>query len=76
MANTPKKAQDATEAAMTAIQEALNVRDAKMKAAASRHPAPPPLPPLEPRRQTADHDLFMQDGNDQVVIIQQRGQTK
>ena len=38
MANTPKKAKDPTEAAMSAIQDALNVRDADMKAA-SRAPA-------------------------------------
>ncbi len=43
MANNPKKAQDATEAAMAAIQEALNVRDAEMKAASSK-PAPAPEP--------------------------------
>src|SRR6266550_3541656 len=34
MANTPKKAKDPTEAAMSAIQDALNVRDADMKASA------------------------------------------
>ena len=42
MANNPKKAQDATEAAMAAIQEALTVRDAEMKAAAASKPAPEP----------------------------------
>ena len=36
MANNPKKAQDATEAAMAAIQEALNVRDAEMKSSGSK----------------------------------------
>lgn len=47
MANNPKKAQDATDAAMAAIQEALNVRDAEMKAAASK-PAPAPEQPRKP----------------------------
>src|SRR5262245_59059357 len=36
MANTPKKAKDPTEAAMSAIQEALNVRDAEMKSGPAR----------------------------------------
>ena len=45
MSNNPKKAQDATEAAMAAIQEALNVRDAEMKAASSSPPRPQPPPP-------------------------------
>ncbi len=51
MANNPKKALDATEAAMAAIQEALNVRDAEMKASASK-PAPEPQKP-EPRKPAA-----------------------
>ena len=65
MANNPKKAQDATEAAMAAIQEALNVRDAEMKASGpksapvpdSRGPAPEtrkaasaPVPSVELRQ--------------------------
>ena len=36
MTNTPRKAKDPTEAAMSAIQEALNVRDAEMKAGPTR----------------------------------------
>ena len=46
MANNPKKAQDATEAAMAAIQEALNVRDAEMKAA---------KPASEPRKSSPEN---------------------
>ena len=40
MAKNPQKVKDATEEALTAIQEALNVRDAS---------APPPSAPVEPR---------------------------
>src|SRR5882757_11093924 len=36
MAKTPNKAKDATDEAMSAIQEALKVRDAEMKSAPAR----------------------------------------
>ena len=41
MAKTPNKAKDATEEAMSAIQEALKVRDAGMKSAPARAAARP-----------------------------------
>src|SRR5579872_718786 len=40
MANNPQKAKDATEEALSAIQEALNVRESDIPAAASRVEAP------------------------------------
>src|SRR5437868_4584889 len=40
MAKIPNKAKDATEEAMSAIQEALKVRDAEMKSAPARAPRP------------------------------------
>src|SRR6267142_3542254 len=42
MANTPKKMKDPTEAALSAIQDALNVRDPAPEPA----PASPPQPPI------------------------------
>src|SRR5215216_6296153 len=42
MANTPKKIKDPTEAALSAIQDALSARDA-----AAAPPAPPVMPPEE-----------------------------
>src|SRR6185312_7119780 len=44
MAKNPQKVKDATEEALTAIQEALNVRDASTPPASS-----PPSPPVEQR---------------------------
>ena len=44
MANNPKRIQDPTEAAMSAIQEALNLRE---------EPAPPPVHAAEPAPPTA-----------------------
>src|SRR5712671_2336732 len=46
MANIPKRIQDPTEAAMSAIQEALNLRDDPPVASSPRTPAP--LPPTAP----------------------------
>ncbi|MCL4713083.1 MAG: hypothetical protein KJZ73_17725, partial [Pseudorhodoplanes sp.] len=40
MANTPKKAKDATEEAMSAIQEALKFRESELKAGPARPAAP------------------------------------
>src|SRR5262245_57065008 len=55
MANTPKKMKDPTEAALSAIQDALNVRDPEPATeTAATPPAPPPVdhfpdePPAEP----------------------------
>src|SRR5215472_10445416 len=45
MANTPKKIMDPTEAALSAIQDALSARDA---AAEPQTPVPPATPPEEP----------------------------
>ncbi|HET9244663.1 MAG TPA: methyl-accepting chemotaxis protein, partial [Xanthobacteraceae bacterium] len=45
MANTPKKIKDPTEAALSAIQDALSARDAAEAEAAS--PAPVQVPPVE-----------------------------
>src|SRR5215831_14881507 len=45
MANTPKKIMDPTEAALSAIQDALSARDA---AAEPQAPVPPATPPEEP----------------------------
>src|SRR5262249_60725302 len=43
MANTPRKVQDPTEAALSAIQDALNLRDTDPEPSpASRPPAPTP----------------------------------
>jgi hypothetical protein len=40
MANTPKKIKDPTEAALSAIQDALSIRDPEP---ASEAPSPPPV---------------------------------
>src|SRR5215471_9737468 len=49
MANTPRKMQDPTEAALSAIQDALNLRESGAPAPAE--PAPDPIEaPLENRR--------------------------
>ena len=45
MTNTPKKIMDPTEAALSAIQDALSARDA---AAEPQTPVPPATPPEEP----------------------------
>src|SRR5688572_24752275 len=49
MANNPKRVQDPTEAAMSAIQEALNLReDPPAPAARTPEPAPPTAPADDP----------------------------
>ena len=70
MAKTPSKAKDATEEAMSAIQEALKVRDAEMKSAPARtnrtaKPADPEIRPDPagragriPSPSLSDDDLF------------------
>ena len=69
MAKTPNKAKDATEEAMSAIQEALKVRDAEMKSAPARTARPVRPPETEARPDPAaragriaspptDDDLF------------------
>ena len=45
MANNPKRMQDPTEAAMSAIQEALNLREEPQAPAPQPAPAPPTAPP-------------------------------
>src|SRR5712692_4047674 len=66
MANTPKKMQDPTEAALSAIQDALNLRETEPAPAAGRTAAPPlePEPPRENRRRqrapAVDEDLFFE----------------
>ena len=47
MANNPKRIQDPTEAAMSAIQEALNLRE-EAPAPAQPEPAPPTEPAADP----------------------------
>jgi len=61
MANTPKKMQDPTEAALSAIQDALNLREGE-PAPAGAAPAIEPEEPRENRRRRApvDQDLFME----------------
>ncbi len=59
MANTPQKTKDATEEALTAIQEALSIRPAETRPGPSFGPAeasPTDTPPREPG------DLFPHDG--------------
>src|SRR3954465_2817414 len=48
MANNPKRIQDPTEAAMSAIQEALNLREDPPAPAQAAEPAPPPAPAADP----------------------------
>ena len=48
MANNPKRIQDPTEAAMSAIQEALNLREEPPAAARQAEPAPPTAPAADP----------------------------
>src|SRR5215831_1595220 len=48
MANTPKKIKDPTEAALSAIQEALTARDAAVESEAASPPAAPATPAEEP----------------------------
>src|SRR5580704_16153992 len=72
MANFPKKSKDPTEVALSAIQDALNVREAEQKAAvevpttpATVPPAAPQVPPETRRRSPIasptpiDEDLFL-----------------
>src|SRR5438045_1448018 len=62
MANTPKKLQDPTEVALSAIQDALNLRDVPPGPTAGRlEPLDEPEPPRDGRRRRAsaiDEDLF------------------
>jgi hypothetical protein len=65
MANTPRKMQDPTEAALSAIQDALNLRETEPSPAAAHNEAPAVEvePVREPRRRTraaaaVDEDLF------------------
>src|SRR5262245_48810657 len=75
MANSPKKANDPTEVALSAIQEALNVRESE-GGQGMAPPVPPARPPVntpteptrpEPRRRPnrttppAESDLFLDD---------------
>src|SRR3954452_21009841 len=48
MANNPKRIQDPTEAAMSAIQEALNLREDPPAPAQAAEPAPPTAPAADP----------------------------
>ena len=48
MANNPKRMQDPTEAAMSAIQEALNLREEPPVAPRASEPAPPTAPAADP----------------------------
>ena len=50
MANTPKKITDPTEAALSAIQDALSARDTPVEA----EPVNPSLPPLPPVTSTEE----------------------
>src|SRR5271165_3772857 len=67
MANTPRKMQDPTEAALSAIQDALNLRETPPSAPAARI-EPPPVetePARDTRRrrgdaQAVDEDLFFE----------------
>src|SRR5947209_14458676 len=73
MANNPRKMKDPTEAALSAIQEALNLRDidreppARQSAAPSRPAAPPADEPPAMRRSaprtapSSDDDLLFED---------------
>src|SRR5580704_17792993 len=64
MANTPRKMQDPTEAALSAIQDALNLRETEPTPAPARTEAPPveAEEAREPRRRRAavDEDLFFE----------------
>jgi len=63
MANTPRKIQDPTEAALSAIQDALNLREAEPSPApAGAEGSAAAEPAREPRRRRAaaiDEDLFL-----------------
>ena len=48
MANNPKRIQDPTEAAMSAIQEALNLREDPPARGPYAEPAPPTAPAADP----------------------------
>src|SRR5437660_6887592 len=53
MANTPKKMQDPTEAALSAIQDALNLREGEQEAAPIQPPEPPAaVEPISAARET------------------------
>src|SRR5438067_6049837 len=64
MANTPKKLQDPTEVALSAIQDALNLRDVPPGPPAGRsEPSDEPEPIRDGRRRRAsaiDEDLFFE----------------
>src|SRR6266849_299232 len=51
MANTPRKMQDPTEAALSAIQDALSLRDGEPLATAEPSPAPPGPEPVDRTRE-------------------------
>src|SRR5712692_6576838 len=51
MANNPRKMQDPTEAALSAIQDALSLRDGEPSAAAGPPPAPPGPDPVDRTRE-------------------------
>src|SRR5712691_2685382 len=51
MANNPRKMQDPTEAALSAIQDALSLRDGEPSAAAEPPPAPPRPDPVDRTRE-------------------------
>src|SRR5689334_1960537 len=69
MANTPKKMKDPTEAALSAIQDALHIRDENAPAdnagSAGLHPDEPahdaPWPGLRSSKSSAKSDLFDDD---------------
>ena len=52
MANTPRKMQDPTEAALSAIQDALSLREGEPSAAAEPPPAPPEPDPVDRTRES------------------------
>ena len=61
MANTPKKMQDPTEAALSAIQDALNLREGEPVPASPAHTPEPEAPrDNRRRRQAVDQDLFLE----------------
>lgn len=64
MANAPRKMQDPTEAALSAIQDALNLREAEQTTPATEMPRVPSVEaaaegwPRSPRPRGAEQDLF------------------
>jgi hypothetical protein len=61
MANNPQKTKDATEEALTAIQEALSIRPAETRPAPSFGPGEANLADVQPAREPGD--LFSPDGS-------------